>query len=113
MEMADRDWELLSSLLPGNWRELAAETGALKGLRKDKSADRLLRTLLIHLGCGRSLRETVVRAREAGLADLSDMALPSGCASRRSGCAGCAWSCSGRTGRRRRTAHRRARWTAR
>ena len=75
MEMADRDWELLSSLLPGNWRELAAETGALKGLRKDKSADSLLRTLLIHLGCGRSLRETAVRAREAGLADLSDVAL--------------------------------------
>ena len=33
MEMADRDWELLSSLLPVSWRELAAETGALKGLR--------------------------------------------------------------------------------
>ena len=75
MELADRDWELLSSLLPGNWRELAAETGALKGLRKDKSADGLLRTLLMHLGCGHSLRETVARARAAGLADLSDVAL--------------------------------------
>ena len=73
MELADQDWELLSSLLPGNWRELAAETGALKGLRKDKSADGLLRTLLMHLGCGHSLRETVARA--AGLADLSDVAL--------------------------------------
>ena len=75
MEMADRDWELLSSLLPVNWRELAAETGALKGLRKDKSADNLLRTLLIHPGCGRSLRETAARARAAGLADLSNVAL--------------------------------------
>ena len=46
MEMADRDWELLSSLLPVNWRELAAETGALKGLRKDKSADNLLRLFM-------------------------------------------------------------------
>ena len=75
MELADQDWELLSSLLPGNWRELAAETGALKGLRKNKSADGLLRTLLMHLGCGHSLRETVARARAAGLADLSDVAL--------------------------------------
>ena len=37
--------------------------------------DNLLRTLLIHLGCGHSLRETVVRARQANLADLSDVAL--------------------------------------
>ena len=53
----------------------AASTGALKGLRKDKSPENLLRTLLIHLGCGHSLRETVVRARKASLADLSDVAL--------------------------------------
>lgn len=31
--------------------------------------------MLIHLGCGYSLRETVVRARQADLADLSDVAL--------------------------------------
>jgi hypothetical protein len=31
--------------------------------------------LLLHLGCGFSLRETVLRAREAGLASLSDVAL--------------------------------------
>ncbi len=69
------DWRLLVSFLPGNWRELAAKTGALKGLRKDKSAENLLRVLLIHLGCGRSLRETAVRARKAQLADLSSVAL--------------------------------------
>ncbi len=69
------DWELLVSFLPSDWRELADDTGALKGLRKDKSVDNLLRTLLIHLGCGHSLRETVVRARQAELADLSDVAL--------------------------------------
>jgi hypothetical protein len=54
---------------------LARSTHALKGLRQDKSADHLLRTVLLHVGCGYSLRETVVRAREAGLADLSDVAL--------------------------------------
>lgn len=69
------DWTLLVSFLPSGWRELAKDTGALKGLRKDKSVENLLRTLLIHLGCGHSLRETVVRARRANLADLSDVAL--------------------------------------
>ena len=53
------DWELLTGLLPGDWEELAEETGALKGLRKDKSVEKLLRTLLLHVGCGHSLRETV------------------------------------------------------
>ena len=73
--MMDEDWKLLVSFFPANWRELAVSTNALKGLRKDKSEENLLRTLLIHLGCGYSLRETVVRARKANLADLSDVAL--------------------------------------
>jgi len=34
-----------------------------------------LRTLLIHIGCGYSLRETVVRAKLSNLADISDVAL--------------------------------------
>ena len=71
----DEDWDVLLSFLPRDWRELAQDTGALKGLRKDKTVDNLLRTLLLHLGCGHSLRETVVRARQARLADLSDVAL--------------------------------------
>ena len=53
----DEEWEVVSSFLPEGWRELARETGALKGLRKDKSVDALLRTLLLHLACGHSLRE--------------------------------------------------------
>ena len=71
----NEDWEVVLSFLPEDWQELARETGALKGLRKDKSVDALLRTLLLHLACGHSLRETVVRARKAHLADLSDVAL--------------------------------------
>ena len=62
-------------VLPGNWRQLAQASGALKGLRKDKSVEPVLRTLLSHLGCGYSLRETAVRASKANLADLSDVAL--------------------------------------
>ena len=69
------DWDLLLTFFPSDWERLAAESGALKGLRKDKSPENLLRVLLMHLGCGHSLRETVVRARQAGLADLSDVAL--------------------------------------
>ena len=45
MELADKDWELLSSLLPASWRELAVETKAVKGLRKDKSDVALLKRL--------------------------------------------------------------------
>ena len=40
-----------------------------------RCTDNLLRMLLIHLGCGHSLRETVVCARQANLADLSGVAL--------------------------------------
>ena len=68
-------WQVLLSFLPDNWRELAASTGALKGLRKDKSPENLLRVLLVHPRCGHSLRETVVRARKAQLAELSSVAL--------------------------------------
>ncbi len=71
----DEDWGVLTRFLPENWQELAQDTGALRGLRKDKSPESLLRTLLIHLGCGHSLRETVVRARQSQISDLSSVAL--------------------------------------
>jgi hypothetical protein len=34
-----------------------------------------LRTLLLHVGCGWSLRETSVQAKLAGIADVSDVTL--------------------------------------
>lgn len=71
----DEDWDLLVSFLPQNWKLLARKTAAMKGLRQDKSEENCLRVLLMHLGCGFSMRETVVRARQAKLADLSDVAL--------------------------------------
>ncbi len=43
--------------------------------RDIKSPGDLLRTLLLHVGKGYSLRETVVRAKLMGLADISDVAL--------------------------------------
>lgn len=72
---AIEDWDLLRSFFPPDWKELARTTGALKGLRQDKSEESFLRVLLMHLGCGLSMRETVVRAKQAELADLSDVAL--------------------------------------
>lgn len=69
------DWHELMSFLPSRWLELAAATGALKGLRQDKNPEDLLRTMFIHCACGYSLRETAVRAKEAGLASMSDVAL--------------------------------------
>ena len=69
------DWPILLSFFPDNWMELAAEANTLKKLRKDKDAENYLRTLLMHIGCGYSLRETVTRAKLAGLADISDVAL--------------------------------------
>lgn len=69
------DWQLLETLLPENWRALAADKGALKGLQKEKSPENLLRVLLLYLGRGYSLKETAVRARNARLGDLTAAAV--------------------------------------
>lgn len=68
------DWSVLLSLFPDNWIELASENNAIKGLRKDKDVENCIRTLLIHIACGYSMRETVTRAKLSGLADISDVA---------------------------------------
>ena len=68
------DWPILLSFFPDEWIELALHSNALKGLRKDKDVENYMRTLLIHIACGYSMRETVTRAKLAGLADLSDVA---------------------------------------
>ena len=73
--MIDEDWEVVRSFFPKNWRWLAKRTRALKGLRKDKDPEQLLRAFLIQLGCGHSLRETSVRIRQSEIAELSDVAL--------------------------------------
>jgi hypothetical protein len=72
---ADEDWELLTSFFPAEWRRLAKTTGALKGLRQDKGEENYLRVLMLHFGCGLSMRETVTRAKEADLAEISSVAL--------------------------------------
>ena len=71
----DEDWNLLLSLLPAQWQQQAVLSGACERLRGFSSASGLLRTLLLHVGNGYSLRETVVRAKAAGIANISDVAL--------------------------------------
>ncbi|MFO1448862.1 MAG: IS4 family transposase [Opitutaceae bacterium] len=72
---AEDDWEILKGFFPVGWEALATEHHATKGLRQDKSPEKLLQVLLMHLGCGFSLRETATRAAQAGLSQLSDVAL--------------------------------------
>jgi hypothetical protein len=75
MQPLDEDWKLLLSLLPSGWEQQAVLSGASERLRGFGSASALLRTLLLHVGKGYSLRETVVRAKAAGIAEVSDVAL--------------------------------------
>jgi len=69
------DWDILKKFLPAHWQELARQSGALKGLRKDKDPDTCLRLLLLHFGCGHSMRTTAALAKTSGLADQSDIAV--------------------------------------
>ncbi len=75
MDIVSEDWRVLSGLLPSGWQDLARTTGAIKRLRGFASMDAVLRTLLMHVGHGWSLRETVVQAKLAGIAEVSDVAL--------------------------------------
>lgn len=71
----DEDWRILLRLLPDGWEQQALLSGALERWRGFSDAGNLLRTLLLHVGKGYSLRETAERARLAGLAEVSDVAL--------------------------------------
>jgi len=54
---------------------MAWQSGAVERVRGFSSPDVLLRTLMLHVAWGYSLRETVVRARLANWTDISDVAL--------------------------------------
>jgi len=54
---------------------MAWQSGAVERWRGFPSPDVLLRTLLLHVAKGYSLRETVVRAKLANWTDISDVAL--------------------------------------
>ena len=75
MQPLDEDWELVLDLLPFGWEQEAVLSGASERLRGFRSIADLLRRLLLHVGKGYSLRETVVRAKAVGMAQVSDVAL--------------------------------------
>jgi Transposase DDE domain len=75
MSAAHEDWKVLLSLMPSTWKQLGFRTRAVERLRGFDSVETLLRVLLLHVGCGWSLRETGVQAKLAGLASVSDVAL--------------------------------------
>jgi len=69
------NWETLVSMFPPEWEALSRTCGAFRRCREFQTPAALLRTLLLHIANGYSLRETVTIAREAGLAAVSDTAL--------------------------------------
>ena len=75
LNLLDEEWEFLTGFLPDDWREQARSTGALRRARGIANADCLLQLILMHTATGLSLRQTVVRAREQSIADISDVAL--------------------------------------
>jgi hypothetical protein len=64
--LADENWQFLLKLLPADWEQLARNTSAVTRVRGFDSVDQLLRGLLLHVGLGCSLRETVILAKAAG-----------------------------------------------
>lgn len=69
------DWQVLTTFLPAGWKEKAKELKALQRCRKFQDAGTLLRTLLIHISEGCSLRETSARAKQGELVDITDVGL--------------------------------------
>ena len=75
MHILEENWKVLTSFFPTGWQQMAWQSGAVERLRGFRSPDLLLRTLLLHVAKGYSLRETVVRAKLANWTDISDVAL--------------------------------------
>lgn len=75
LSKTDGDWIYLLEFLPPKWEEQAWNLGALKRCREFPNAASLLRTMLIHLVDGCSLRETAVRAQRGGIVSVNDTSL--------------------------------------
>jgi hypothetical protein len=74
--LAIDDWQVLVSIFPKNWKELAKSTKAItRKFRSFENEESVMRALLTHIANGYSLRETVTRLKHSKLADISDVAL--------------------------------------
>jgi hypothetical protein len=69
------DWKILRSWLPANLQECARADGFFQRARGLNDAELWLRLILMHVAGGLSLKQTVLRARELGLAQISSVAL--------------------------------------
>jgi hypothetical protein len=72
---AEENWHVLLSLLPAGWERLAFRARAVERLRGFPTAEAVLRTLLLHVGKGLSLRETAMQAKLGGIAAVSDVTI--------------------------------------
>lgn len=69
------DWTILRSWLPDNLQERARADGFFQRSRGLEDAELWLRLILMHVAGGLSLKQTALRARELGLAQISSVAL--------------------------------------
>lgn len=68
-------WSILRDWLPDDLNERARADGFFQRSRGLSDAETWLRLILMHVAGGLSLKQTVVRARELGLAQVSSVAL--------------------------------------
>src|SRR5712691_1109141 len=116
MRMSEENWRVLVSLFPAGWQQMAFQSGAIERLRGFPSPDLLLRTLLLHVARGYSLRETAVQAKLANWADVSDVALLKRLRNSEECLRSLCMKCSGktvRTGSKKRPVRRSELWMAR
>ena len=74
--LIEDQWEIIRHLMPADLDEHARQHGAMRRKRGQiTTAEQLLQVLLMHIGGGLSLEQTVARARQRGLAELNAMAL--------------------------------------
>lgn len=69
------EWFILRQWLPEDLRGLAVQSGFFRRNRGLQDSDCWLRLILMHVAGGLSLKQTAVRARELGLANVSSVAL--------------------------------------
>jgi hypothetical protein len=72
----EQEWKVIRTFLPAQLDESARNCGAMQRKRGGvQDGETLLRLILMHVGGGLSLEQTVIRAQEHGLATLSAVAL--------------------------------------
>jgi Transposase DDE domain len=69
------EWEIIRGWLPSDLDARARKHGFFQRTRGLTDAERWLRLILMHVAGGLSLEQTVLRARELGLAQISAVAL--------------------------------------